>query len=673
MTMAGDVPECVDANDTECILGVEWDYPFGGTGQYRLLRETGTFFASSGQATVVFSTGRPAGFGYYMPFSLQAIQPNSNCQFGQPFGRPLSVTPSCTYRIVSAQAQTLAAWVVVYPAVVVRLADGTTARTQSRSPSVSSLKRPRTRRRWRRSTRSPARMTRSRSTSTASTSTDDKGIDRYEWDFGDGQTGTGFRPSHPYSAPGTYPVKLTVFDAEGLSNTVQHDVIVRELSLTVTAETPQPQGVRRGQRITYTLDAQSAEIASSLSLTATLRPDLVDVDEASITGGGVLSGDHTTIDWTFSNTAGTNPPPTFEVTVRGDAPGTTQFIPLDVKAHATLTSGESAASTIKLVPLFATRSITIVKQTVPLRDPQNFSFTGSASIGPFTLDTDVNSAEPDQQTFSDLDVGTYTVSEAAQDGWDFDSVTCTDPSGGTTTDDQARSATIDLTGTDSVTCAFLSTRLQRPLVVNSTGDTGDEITGNDCDTGNTITRNGDVEPECTLAPRSRKRRTRAGADTIGFNVPGAGVPVIAPRTELPTAKGPVTIDGSTQPGGLVELLGTSGPGLTLDGSGCVIRGLMIDGFDIGIEVHGSDHEIVGNSFGLLRTGDIGSGNVTGIQLFDATHVVIGGGTQLRHRRRQPLVASDRAIVVGGGRDIRIEGNLLGGIRPARGRRTGGHV
>ncbi len=113
--------------------------------------------------------------------------------------------------------------------------------------------------------------------------------------------------------------------------------------------------------------------------------------------------------------------------MRGDAPADA-FIPLDLKAHATLTSGESAASTIKLVPLFATRSITIVKQTVPPQSP-NFSFTGSASIGPFTLDTDVNSAEPDQQTFSDLDVGTYTVSEAAQNGWDFDSVTCTDPSG----------------------------------------------------------------------------------------------------------------------------------------------------------------------------------------------------------------------------------------------------
>src|SRR5689334_6461074 len=35
----------------------------------------------------------------------------------------------------------------------------------------------------------------------------------------------------------------------------------------------------------------------------------------------------------------------------------------------------------------------------------------------------------------------------------------------------------------------------------------------------------------------------AGADTIAFNIPGAGVQTITPTTLLPTITGPVTIDG----------------------------------------------------------------------------------------------------------------------------------
>ena len=37
-------------------------------------------------------------------------------------------------------------------------------------------------------------------------------IASYAWDFGDGGTGTGAQPTHPYAAAGTYPVTLTVTD-----------------------------------------------------------------------------------------------------------------------------------------------------------------------------------------------------------------------------------------------------------------------------------------------------------------------------------------------------------------------------------------------------------------------------------------------------------------------------
>ncbi|MEZ5559640.1 MAG: PKD domain-containing protein [Pseudomonadales bacterium] len=51
----------------------------------------------------------------------------------------------------------------------------------------------------------------------ASGSSDDFGIARYEWDFGDGATGTGEQITHGYTATGTYVVTLTTTDHAGQS------------------------------------------------------------------------------------------------------------------------------------------------------------------------------------------------------------------------------------------------------------------------------------------------------------------------------------------------------------------------------------------------------------------------------------------------------------------------
>lgn len=58
----------------------------------------------------------------------------------------------------------------------------------------------------------------------ASASTDNVGIVSYEWDFGDGTTGTGNATTHTYTSPRTYTVMLTVRDAAG--NAATHQITV---------------------------------------------------------------------------------------------------------------------------------------------------------------------------------------------------------------------------------------------------------------------------------------------------------------------------------------------------------------------------------------------------------------------------------------------------------------
>jgi len=53
----------------------------------------------------------------------------------------------------------------------------------------------------------------------ASKTTDDGEINTYKWDFGDGNTGSGYKLSHSYTNPGNYTVTLTVTDDSGKTDT----------------------------------------------------------------------------------------------------------------------------------------------------------------------------------------------------------------------------------------------------------------------------------------------------------------------------------------------------------------------------------------------------------------------------------------------------------------------
>ena len=146
--------------------------------------------------------------------------------------------------------------------------------------------------------------------------------------------------------------------------------------------------------------------------------------------------------------------------------------------------------------------------------------------------------------------------------------------------------------------------------VNSTGDAPDATLNGVCET---VTGNG----ICTLRAAIQEANANAGADTINFNIPGAGVQTITPATNLPAiTTEAVTINGYSQPGTsantlaqgndavlLIELDETSmGGSLTINADGTTVRGLIINGGNTDkILVAASNVTIAGNFIGVDPT------------------------------------------------------------------------
>ncbi len=132
-----------------------------------------------------------------------------------------------------------------------------------------------------------------------------------------------------------------------------------------------------------------------------------------------------------------------------------------------------------------------------------------------------------------------------------------------------------------------------------------------------------------------------GADTIRFNITGAGVRTITLASVLPTITDQVLIDGYTQPGSSVNTVGpgsnavirielngnnTVATGLTINTFHCYVRGLVINRFttnSINIAAGADNARIQGNFIGTNATGTAPSGSGNGIVVF-GTNSQIGG-------------------------------------------------
>jgi CSLREA domain-containing protein len=193
------------------------------------------------------------------------------------------------------------------------------------------------------------------------------------------------------------------------------------------------------------------------------------------------------------------------------------------------------------------------------------------------------------------------------------------------------------------------------FTVTSTGD------GADSNTADNICNDG--SGACTLRAAIEQANATAGADTIGFNIPGAGPHTITPGSSLPAITDTATIDGYTEPGASPNTLSVGNDavlkievvgGLSIAAAGnSTIRGLVINGPNAGISLS-ANNVLEGNFIGT---------NVSGTA--DATTAGQGVSTSLNTRVGGPSPAARNVIsgfgigIVAAGNDGEIQGNYIG--------------
>jgi uncharacterized repeat protein (TIGR01451 family) len=114
--------------------------------------------------------------------------------------------------------------------------------------------------------------------------------------------------------------------------------------------------------------------------------------------------------------------------------------------------------------VFATGSVVINKVAQGGDDTFDYTATGSGIPSSFSITTTGGTGS---QSFTDIRTGAKTVTESQPpSGWEFVSLVCDDPDGGTTT--SGRTANIDLDANQTVTCTFTNRRQNAALTLDKT-------------------------------------------------------------------------------------------------------------------------------------------------------------------------------------------------------------
>jgi len=209
---------------------------------------------------------------------------------------------------------------------------------------------------------------------------------------------------------------------------------------------------------------------------------------------------------------------------------------------------------------------------------------------------------------------------------------------------------------------------QATFVVTSDGDEADRSPGD----GQCASTAG----ACTLRAALQEAEAREGADVVQFRI-GTGIRTIRPKTPLPIVAGPITLDGSTQPGYAgaprIEIDGSAmevgdvreGPGfdgLVFVNGGHTVRALSIGGFEGAglVLAEGDGNRVLGCYVGVDATGLVARPNGDdGLVVTRSADNAIGGEAAAE---RNLVSGNDgRGIFLDGPRAYgnRVSGNVIG--------------
>jgi CSLREA domain-containing protein len=174
--------------------------------------------------------------------------------------------------------------------------------------------------------------------------------------------------------------------------------------------------------------------------------------------------------------------------------------------------------------------------------------------------------------------------------------------------------------------------------------------------------------DCTLREAINAANANPGADTIAFDIPGAGIHTIIPTiAEMPPVTDSTTIDGTTQPGfagtPVIELKGSDKPGgfgstgISLIAPNNTVRGLVINRFGKSFGVGSAGNRIEGNFVGTDVTGTLVSGNELFGLAIDGNGNTIGGTTS---EARNLISGNGRiGLWISSGIGNQVQGNFIG--------------
>ncbi len=158
-------------------------------------------------------------------------------------------------------------------------------------------------------------------------------------------------------------------------------------------------------------------------------------------------------------------------------------------------------------------------------------------------------------------------------------------------------------------------------IVNAEGNTSDIAPGDGvC---------ADASGNCTFGAALQEANAHAGADTIEFNIPGAGIHTLQNGNNVEDT---VTIDGTTQPQGNIEIAGNGVFPLAFFTNNSVLRGVAAYGSSFAILLLGNGNIVEGNHIGFRADGTVpvGYGN-------------FGSGLSFRGGVNQSLSGSNNLI------------------------------